>query len=127
MHNILVQVGLVLLAVGALLGWVVTLRVEYPQLIARLGVKSPRRLLQMHIDYVMMGVILIAVGLALPELADWHRSVLIFGTIVNPLLFLPLAFDESLSKSLPYRALTGASFLAMSTGTVAAAAVALGA
>lgn len=119
--NVLVQVGLCLLAFGALSGWVVVLRTEYPDVLRRIGVKSPRRLLQAHIDYIVMGVILIAVGLALPDLATWNRVALIAGTIVNPTLFLPLAFREEWSKALPYRVLSVASFTAMSAATVGAA------
>lgn len=119
--NVLVQVGLVLLAVGALSGWLVMLRTEYPHLLTRAGVKSPRRVLQLHIDFIIMGVILIAVGVALPDLAGWNKAALIVGTIVNPLLFVPLAFREEWSKALLYRAITVASFATMSTATVGAA------
>ncbi|MGE4425786.1 MAG: hypothetical protein AB7G37_04955 [Solirubrobacteraceae bacterium] len=119
--DILAQVGLCLLAVGALLGWLVVLRTEYPDVLRRVGVRSPRRLLQMHLDYVIMGILLIAVGTALPDLAAWNRVALIAGTVVNPILFLPLAFREEWSKALPYRVLTVASFVAMSAGTVGAA------
>lgn len=125
--NVLIQVGLCLLAVGALLGWAVVLRLERPELLARIGVRSPRRLLQMHLDYVVMGVILIAVGVALPDLAGWIRALLIAATIINPILFLPLAFREQWSKALPYRVVTVLSFTAMSVGTVAAAVTGLGA
>ncbi|MFA4928898.1 MAG: hypothetical protein WC558_10300 [Patulibacter sp.] len=125
--NVLVQVGLCLLAFGAVSGWVVVLRTEYPELLGKIGVRSPRRLLQAHIDYIIMGVILIAVGLALPDLATWNRIALIVGTIVNPALFLPLAFREEWSKAIPYRVVTIASFVAMSAGTVGAAVAGLSA
>lgn len=39
--NPLTQFGLCLLAFGALSGWVVVLRTEYPQVLTRIGVKSP--------------------------------------------------------------------------------------
>ncbi|MGX6449181.1 hypothetical protein ACVU7I_14110 [Patulibacter sp. S7RM1-6] len=119
--DVLVRAGLCLLAVGALLGWVVMLRVAFPDLLRRLGVRSPRRLLQLHIDDVLMGLILVAVGLALPDLPDWNRAALLVGAIVNPLLFLPLAFREEWSRAPTYRVVTVASFLAMSAGTVGAA------
>lgn len=119
--NVVVQVGLILLAVGALLGWAVMLRVAFPDVLRRAGIRSPRRLLQAHIDYVVMGVILIAVGTALPDLATWNRVLLIAGTIVNPLLFLPLAWREEFSMALWYRAITVVSFTAMSAATVGAA------
>lgn len=119
--DLLVRAGLCVLAAGALLGWVVMLRVAFPDVLRRAGVRSPRRLLQLHIDLIVMGLILIAVGLALPGLPDWNRAALLFGAIVNPLLFLPLAFREAWSSALPYRAITVLSFAAMSAGTVGAA------
>jgi cell division protein FtsW (lipid II flippase) len=125
--NVVAQVGLSLLAFGALSGWVVVLRTEYPDVVRRIGVKSPRRLLQAHIDYIIMGVILIAVGTALPDLATWNRVALIVGTIVNPTLFLPLAFREDWSKVALYRVVTVASFATMSVGTVGAAVAGLSA
>ena len=76
----LVNIGLFELAFGALLGWLITLRLESPETLRRFGVRQPRRLLQMHIDYVMMGLILIAVGLAVPDLPTWIAVPLVFGT-----------------------------------------------
>jgi hypothetical protein len=119
--NVLVQTGLVLLAVGALSGWVVMLKIAFPGVLRRAGITSPRRLLQAHIDFIVMAVILIAVGTALPDLATWNRVLLIFGTIVNPALFLPLAWKESIADTLAYRAITVVSFSAMSIATVGAA------
>ncbi|MBI5107024.1 MAG: hypothetical protein HZB46_18935 [Solirubrobacterales bacterium] len=115
------KIGLCELALGALLGWVVTLRIERPQLLARAGVASPRRILQAHLDYIMMGLILVAVGLALPGLQTWIAVPLVFGTLVNPTLFLPLAFDEGWKDRVPYKAVTLVSFVAMSGSLVAAA------
>lgn len=123
----LVKVGLCELALGALSGWVVVLRTEYPDVLRKLGVRSPRRVLQAHLDWIIMGLILIAVGTALPDLPTWLAWVLGFGAVVNATLFVPLAFRESASKALPYRVITLVSFTAMSVGTVGAAAFALGA
>jgi cell division protein FtsW (lipid II flippase) len=123
----LVKVGLCELAFGALTGWVVVLRTEYPDVLKRIGVESPRRILQAHLDWIIMGIILIAVGVALPDLPTWLAWVLGFGAIVNASLFVPLAFRESFSTALPYRIITLVSFTAMSVGTVGAAAFALGA
>lgn len=119
--NVVTQAGLVLLAVGALSGWAVMLKVAFPDVLVRVGVRSPRRLLQAHIDFIVMGVILIAVGTALPDLAAWNRAALIAGTIVNPTLFLPLAWREEIADTLAYRAITVLSFSAMSVATVGAA------
>ena len=44
----------------------------------------------------MMGLILIGVGLAVPDLPTAIAVALVFGTAVNPFLFLPLAFDPDI-------------------------------
>ena len=48
-------------------------------------------------------------------------ALLIAGTIVNPALFLPLAWKESIADTLGYRVVTVLSFSAMSVATVGAA------
>ncbi|GAA2562456.1 hypothetical protein [Mycolicibacterium diernhoferi] len=123
--SVLVRVGLFELAFGALLGWAMVGNLAAPQLMERLGIVSPRRILQAHLDYVMMGLILIAVGLALPGLATWIAVLVIVGTLLNPTLFLPLAFNEKLAKTLAFQGVSFVSFLAVSVGLVAAACSAL--
>jgi hypothetical protein len=123
--SVLVNIGLFELALGALLGWVITLRLESPETLRRFGVRQPRRLLQMHIDYVLMGLILIAVGLAVPDLPTWIAAPLVFGTIMNPLGFLPLAFSEEQRTRAYYRVTITLSFIGTSGGLTATAVYAL--
>lgn len=118
-----VQIGLVELALGGLLGWAMVLRQENPELLQRIGVVAPQRIRQVHLDYVMMGLILIGVGLAVPDLPTAVAIPLVFGTAVNPSLFIPLAFDPDVDKKLWYRTLAVVSFLSVSGGLVAAAVV----
>jgi hypothetical protein len=118
-----IQIGLVELALGGLLGWAMVMRQESPELLRRIGVVAPQRIRQIHLDYVMMGLILIGVGLAVPDLPTAVAIALVFGTAVNPLLFLPLAFDPEIEKRLWYRSLAVVSFLGVSGGLVAAAIV----
>lgn len=115
------QVGAFELAFGALSGWVIALSVERPDVLKRAGVKAIPRLRQAHIDYIVMGVILIALGVAAPGLPAFWQVLLVTGALVNPTLFLPLAFRPDSAKLISYRVLTALSFTAMSTGTVAAA------
>lgn len=118
-----VEIGLVELAIGGLLGWAMVVREEKPDWLARIGVVAPHRIRQVHLDYVMMGLILIGVGLAIPSLPTAIALALVFGTAVNPLLFVPLAFDPEVEKRLWYRSLSVVSFLGVSGGLVAAAIV----
>jgi hydroxylaminobenzene mutase len=118
-----VQIGLIELAIGGLLGWAMVIRGEKPEWLKRIGIVAPQRIRQVHLDYVMMGLILIGVGLAVPDLPAAIAAGLVFGTFVNPLLFVPLAFDPDAERRLWYRSLAIVSFVGVSGGLVAAAVV----
>jgi hypothetical protein len=118
-----VQIGLIELALGGLLGWAMVIRAEKSEWLKRIGVVAPQRIRQVHLDYVMMGLILIGVGLAVPDLPSAVAVALVFGTAVNPLLFVPLAFDPDVEKRPWYRLLAVISFIGVSGGLVAAAIV----
>ncbi len=118
-----IQIGLIELALGGLLGWAMVIREEKREWLQRIGVVAPQRIRQVHLDYVMMGLILIGVGLAVPDLPRAIAIALVFGTLVNPFLFVPLAFDPEIEKRLWYRSLAVVSFLGVSGGLVAAAIV----
>jgi hypothetical protein len=118
-----VRIGLIELAIGGLLGWAMVVRDERPEWLRRIGVVAPQRIRQVHLDYVMMGLILIGVGLAVPDLPKAVAIALVFGTFVNPFLFVPLAFDPDAEKRFWYRAVATVSFIAVSGGLVGAAIV----
>lgn len=118
-----VRIGLVELALGGLLGWAMVVRGERPEWLRRIGVVAPQRIRQVHLDYVIMGLILIGIGLAVPDLPTVVAIALVFGTLVNPFLFVPLAFDPDVEKRLWYRSLAVVSFLGVSGGLVVAAVV----
>lgn len=71
----------------------------------------------------MMGLILIGVGLAVPDPLTAIAVALVFGTAVNPFLFVPLAFNCEVEKRPWYRLLAVVSFIGVSAGLVAAAIV----
>ena len=119
----MVEIGLIELALGGLLGWAMVVREDKPEWLERIGIVAPHRIRQVHLDYVMMGLILVGVGLAVPDLPTAVAAALVFGTFVNPLLFVPLAFEPDVDKRLWYRALAVISFLAMSGSLVVAAIV----
>ena len=121
--DLLVQVGLIELAIAALLGWAMVVRTEKPEWLKKIGVVQPHRVLQVHLDFVMMGLISIAVGLALPDISDLNAYLLAFATFVNPLLFVPLAFSKEVDKKLWYRTISVVSFLSMSVALIWAAVI----
>lgn len=118
-----VRAGLIELALGGLLGWGMVVRQEKPRWLKRIGIVAPQRIRQVHLDYVMMGLILIGVGLAVPDLPTAVGVALIFGTAVNPFLFVPLAFNPDAEKRAWYRLLAMVSFVCVSGGLVVAAIV----
>jgi hypothetical protein len=118
-----IQIGLIELALGGLLGWAMVIRAERPDWLARIGVVAPQRIRQVHLDYVMMGLILIGAGLAVPDLPTAIAAALVFGTVVNPFLFVPLAFRPDAERKPWYRLLAVISFIGVSGGLLAAAIV----
>jgi hydroxylaminobenzene mutase len=118
-----IHVGLAELAIAGLLGWAMVIREEKKEWLAKVGIVAPHRIRQVHLDYVMMGLILVAVGLAVPGLPDWAAGALVFGTFMNPFLFIPLAFRPEAQQKPWYRVLAVTSFVAMSGGLVVAAIV----
>lgn len=117
----LAKIGLCEIAFAALLGWALIARLEKPELLTRAGVKSPRRILQCHLDQIMMGLILIAVSVVVPDLPTAIKVPLVFGTIVNPLLFGAQAFSDTLENRLAFKLVSVISVTATSGGLVATA------
>jgi hydroxylaminobenzene mutase len=123
--DVLTRIGLVELALGAVLGWAVAASMIRPAWVERVGVRKPRRILQAHLDYVIMGIILIAVGLAVPGMPVWLVVVIVVGTWVNPTLFVPLAFSPRAATRAWFQITSLVSFTATSGGPVGAAVVGL--
>lgn len=123
--NILVTAGTVSLAAGAAAGWPVALLAQAQGSRRRPWLREPRRLLQLHIDWLMMGLLLLALAAAVPDLPTWVRASVTAGAIANPLLFVPLAVSGSEVRQRPwYRVAAVASFTAMSVGLFATAIIA---
>lgn len=118
MTDVLLAAGVLQLASAALLGWVLALQRAQPEALTKIGLRVPRRILQVHLDQVMMGVILLSIGVAFPDIPDWTAIALLIGTTVNPLLFVPLAFFPKLDEGLPYRVASVLSFIAATIGFV---------
>lgn len=119
--SLLGTLGIWSLALGGVSGWLVAASIDRPALLRAIGVRHPPRIRQAHLDWIMMGLLLLVVDVAVAAVPDWIVGLVAFGTVVNPLLFLPLARSADASDGLVYRAITVASFVALSVGLVALA------
>ena len=119
--SLLGTLGLWSLALGAVSGWLVAASIDRPGLLKRAGIKHAGRIRQTHLDWIMMGLLLLVVDVAVDDIPTWIVALIAFGTVVNPLLFLPLAYDAEASKKPAYRAVTLVSFLSLSVGLPALA------
>ena len=110
----LVKIGLFELAVAGLSGWLIVFATQNPDWFRSRGVPVPHRFLQAHIDLIMMSLILIALGLAVPGAPGWLKGLAAFGAIVNPLLFVPLAWGPKVAEKMSYKLLAIISFSTLS-------------
>jgi hydroxylaminobenzene mutase len=119
--SLLGTLGLWSLALGAVSGWLVAASIERPELLRRARIKHLARVRQTHLDWIMMGLLLLVVDVAVDDIPAWIQVLIAFGTVVNPLLFIPLAYDAQASSKPAYRAVTFVSFAALSVGLPALA------
>lgn len=122
---LLSALGLISLALAGLSGWLVLATMQQPRWFADHGVVAPMRFRQLHLDWVSMGLILIAIDQVVPQRPDWITALLAIGLVVNPLLFVPLAWGRGQSERPLYRTITVISFVAASGGLTAVAIYAL--
>jgi hypothetical protein len=122
MTDVLLVIGVLQLASAALLGWLITANRSKPGSLERIGIRAPHRIMQLHLDQVMMGLIDLAVATAFPEIPNWVAIPLAIGTVLNPLGFVPLAFNPKLDQTLGFKAFVGFSFVASTIGFVGLAA-----
>jgi hypothetical protein len=115
----LVKIGICELAAAALSGWAMVVSVERPDWFQRLGIRHLHRIRQAHLDAIFMGLILVAIGLAVQPIPSWIAVLLVGGAILQPLLFLPLAVTSEAQESLPYQVVAGAFFVGFSVAWVA--------
>jgi hydroxylaminobenzene mutase len=118
---LLSSLGLISLALAGLSGWLVLATMQRPEWFSRRGVVAPMRFRQLHLDWVSMGLILIAIDQVVPDRPAWITALLAVGLVVNPLLFVPLAWGAQQSEKSLYRAVTVISFVAASGGLTAVA------
>lgn len=123
---LLAKLGICELVVAALSGWAMVATLERPEALKRIGLRHLGRIRQAHLDLLLMGTILTAVGVAVDPIPTWVAALLVLGAFVQPLMFLPLAVNADLARgSTLYRALNTTVFVAFSVGWIALAAVVL--
>ena len=121
MPPLLTSLGLVSLALAGISGWLVLAITEKPQWFLSRGISAPRRFLQLHLDWVLMGLILIAVDQAVPERPEFITAMIALGAMVNPLLFIPVAWGPAAKENSVYKTVVVVSFLSLSIGLPALA------
>jgi hypothetical protein len=124
---LLSQLGIFELAVGVLSGWLMVMTLEAPDVLRRLGVRQMGRIRQAHLDLLMQGTILIAVGLAVDPLPTWIGVLLVAGAFLAPPLLGVLAlFPELREESIAYKAINTVVLGGFTVGWVALALTAAG-
>ena len=122
-NEALVASGLVELALGALAGWPYALAVDDPEAARRLGVRSPARLRQWHLDLIALGGLSVLIGSSVPRLPPWVAIPLGVGAWTNANAFGVLVVRPDLKEHAAYRAGAVTSFATVSFGCVGLAAV----
>ncbi len=119
---LLVKLGICELAAGALSGWAMIAIVERAEALKRLGVRQLPRVRQTHLDLLMQGTILVAVGAAVTAVPTWIGFLLVLGAYVAPLTLGVLAFRPELQKgSILYRGMNTAVLTGFTVAWVALA------
>lgn len=112
---LLVKIGVVELACGVLTGWAMVY-ISDPARVERSAIVEPRRIRQGHLDLLMMGTILIALGAAVPAPPVVAAALIVAGSWVAPVLFFPLAIWPQLGERRLYQGLDRIGFIALSAG-----------
>lgn len=119
--------GIIELTIGVLSGWLMVMTLEAPDVLRRLGVRQMGRIRQAHLDLLMQGTILVAVGLAIDPLPTWIGALLVVGAFLAPPLLGVLAvFPDLREESAGYKALNGAVLGGFTVGWAALAITAIG-
>jgi hypothetical protein len=95
--TLLVRLGILEIAFSAVI--LPVLLFEPAQKLLPNILKDRKQLLQAHLDYFFMGILLILAGTVLWPIPDWIVWPLVIGSLMNPTVFL----INSLEPELPNR------------------------
>jgi hypothetical protein len=99
----LTRLGILEIAFSAVI--VPVFLIEPVQKIFPAWLKDRKQLLQAHLDYFFMGILLILAGTVLQPLPRWIVWPLIVGSLGNPTVFLVNSLTPQLPQKVVYRAL----------------------
>lgn len=116
---LLAKIGIVEIAFGVLSGWVLVAAEEKPAMFKKLGLVNFRQLVGAHVSILLMGVAVAVVGFIVEPAPDWVVAAILFGSVVDPLLFVPLAFGLDRKGSTFFRVTAVLAFVSLSIGFVA--------
>jgi hydroxylaminobenzene mutase len=111
--NVLVVAGVFQLFFASLTGWVMYLVTDYPERAKRIGILSVRRIRQWHIELLMQGTLITALGAALHDPPLWASVLLVVAAWVAPFGFLVLAVKPAVGERPWYRGIDLCSFVGL--------------
>lgn len=109
--NLLIVAGVFQLFFASLTGWVMFLVFDYPEKARKLGILSASRIRQWHIELLMQGSLITALGAALDHPPLWASILLIVAAWIAPFSFVPLAFKPDIGERRWYLAIDLLSFV----------------
>lgn len=117
-NEALVLSGVAEIALGALTGWPYAIVIADPDRAKALGIRSVARMRQWHLDLIALGGLSVLAGSAVPDLPRRIAWPLGVGAWTNANAFGVLVFRPETKDHPVYRAVTVASFTAVSAGWV---------
>lgn len=119
----LIYAGTILLCFSLLLAWLLSSLKGMPGGPLAKIFKSEKALLQCHIDYVFMAILLFIFALTKVDYPLWLVYVTIAGATTNPLLFLVMAIHPEVRKTptSPFGMASVVSFVLITTGMAGSA------
>ena len=122
-NQALIASGLSEVALGALTGWPYALVISDPERARELGIRSGARMRQWHLDLIALGSLSVLVGTAVPDLPRSVAVPLGIGAWTNANAFGVLVVRPELKEHPLYRAAVATSFVSVSWGCSALAAL----
>lgn len=120
MTFILLLTALVSLSLGAVSGFLLLVAVDYPEKLRKIGIIDPVRVRQVHLDWIIMGTVMAVAALAVPQMWTVTALLVLFGGVVNPATFIPMAFSKTVATTRTFQIISFISFTALSAGLILA-------